>query len=229
MANYYNEKVLAKFHDALRMATEEVRSGKVSEVSISGKNSKMGEVASVSTLPYLTCPARCKGTCAGECYAAKIANLRKSVLISYSRNTALAILKPDLYWQGIRYAMAGRRFFRFHVSGDIMNEQYFAEMVESCRQNPHCQVLAFTKRFEIVNAWISENGSLPENMHLLFSGWDNMRPVNPYHLPETTVYGKDEEPAEEWLLCGGCCHECGCRGTGCWKAQTGETIAFRKH
>lgn len=229
MANYYTEAIMQKFTAAIREAMDEVREGKVTTTTISGKNSKMGEVASVSLPPFLTCPGRCKGTCAHECYAAKIANLRKTVLTSYARNYAMAVLRPDLYWADVERAMMARRFFRFHVSGDILNSEYFERMIEACRKNPHCTVLVFTKRYEIVNAWIQKNGDLPQNLRLLFSGWNNLKPDNPYNLPETTVYEKDEEPKEEWLLCGGNCFECGCRGCGCWKAEKGETIAFRKH
>ena len=225
--NYYNDEIIAKFRKALDDAKADVLAGKVTAVSISKGNVKMGAVPSVSTLPFFTCPAICKGTCGKECYAAKIANLRTSVLISYARNTALMMLKPDLYWQGVIYAMAGTRFFRFHVSGDIPNKAYFENMIDACRKNSHCQVLTFTKRFDVVNAWIDENGDLPENLHILFSGWEDMTPDNPHTLPETNVYS--ESPADNWLLCGGNCFECGCRGVGCWQAKKGDIIAFKKH
>ena len=225
--NYYTAAVLTKFAAALEDAKKEVREGTVTTVSISRGNVKMGAVASVSLLPFLTCPGRCKGTCAGICYAAKIANLRASVLKSYARNTALYMLRPDLFWQGVRYAIAGARFFRFHVSGDIPTAEYFAEMVQAAADFPHCQMLAFTKRYEIVNAWIDENGELPANLHILFSGWEDMEVNNPHNLPETNVY--DTEPDEAWLLCGGNCFECGCRGVGCWQARKGDIIAFKKH
>ena len=227
MARYDTKAIIDKFNAALREAREDVASGAVATVTISRGNEKMGAVPSVSTLPFITCPGRCHGTCSAVCYAAKIANMRSSVLKSYARNTALAMMKPDLYWAGIRYAMAGSRYFRFHVSGDIMNDAYFAEMVKSAQENKHCSVLAFTKRYEIVNAWIAENGELPENLHILFSGWENLETINPYNLPETNVY--DDQPNEDWLLCGGNCFECGCRGVGCWQAKKGDIIAFKKH
>lgn len=229
MANYYRAEVISKFTAALEAAKAEVMSGKVNAVTISKGNIKMGSVASVSTLPLLTCPARCKGTCGAECYAAKIANLRSSVLKSYARNTAIAILKPSVYWAGVNAAMVASRFFRFHVSGDIMNAEYFAEMVKVTEANAHCEVLVFTKRYEVVNAWIAENGDLPKNMHVLFSGWQNLKPINPYGLPETTVYNKGEEPDGSWTLCGGNCLECACSGSGCWAAVKGDTVAFQKH
>ena len=225
--NFYTVEIIRKFVAALKAAKEEVKAGTVNTVSISKGNVKMGAVASVSLLPFLTCPGRCKGTCGRECYAAKIANLRASVLKSYARNTALYLLRPDLYWAGVKYAVKGCRFFRFHVSGDIPTAAYFQEMVNTALDNPHCQILAFTKRYEIVNAWINENGELPGNLHILFSGWEDMAPVNPHSLPETNVY--EQEPDESWLLCGGNCFECGCRGVGCWQAQKGDIIAFKKH
>jgi hypothetical protein len=97
MANYYNEKVMAKFQESLKEAKEEVKAGKITAASISTDNIKMGAVPSVSLLPFITCPGRCKNTCGAECYAAKIANMRGTVLKSYARNTALLMIKPALY------------------------------------------------------------------------------------------------------------------------------------
>ena len=227
--SYYNESIISKFAAALEAAKKEVKAGTVKTVSISDGNVKMRKVPSVSILPFLTCPARCKGTCGPDCYAAKIANLRASVLKSYARNTALALYRPLKFWADVENAVKGVRFFRFHVSGDIVNKEYFANVVDIATANKHCEILLFTKRFEIVNAYIKAFGELPANLHVLFSGWENLKPVNPYNLPETNVYSKDTEPAENWLLCGGNCFECGCRGVGCWQAKKGETIAFKKH
>lgn len=229
MANYNSKEIRQKFMDALREAMEEVKSGKVTTVTISKGNVKMGSVPSVSTLPLVTCPAICNGTCAESCYASKIASLRASVLKSYARNTALLMLKPEFYWMDVKRAMMATRFFRFHVSGDIRNAEDFQNIIDACKENGHCQTLVFTKRYDIVNAWIDTNGDLPENLHLLFSGWTNLNPVNPHNLPETNVYEKGETPNDEWLLCGGNCFECGCRGVGCWQAKKGDVIAFEKH
>lgn len=225
----YNDKVLAKFSDALREAAEEVKTGAVSRVSISNANSKMGNVASVSILPFLSCPGRCAGSCGVKCYAAKLANLRPSVLKSYARNQALAMYRPDLYWAQVNVAVMSVRYFRFHVSGDILNRDYFDHVVEVARSNPKTEILMFTKRYEIVNKWIADNGELPENLHILFSGWANLKPVNPHKLPETNVFKSEDEIREDWKLCGGNCFNCACRGVGCWQAGKGETVAFKMH
>lgn len=203
--------------------------GRNLRVSISGSNSKMGAVSSVSLLPFLTCPERCAGTCGTYCYAAKLANLRNTVRKSYAINTALAIHRPDVYWAGVDYACKGVRYFRFHVSGDILHTDYFNCMVKIARDNPKCEMLCFTKRYELVNAWMDENRFLPANLHILFSGWDKLEPVNPHHLPETNVILRGREPLTNWKLCGGNCFNCACRGVGCWQARSGDVIAFPQH
>ena len=227
---FYNEKVLRKFNNALKKAIELVKSGEDLRVRISNKNSKMGEVASVSLLPFLTCPDCCKTTCGKKCYAAKLANMRKQSLFAYAINTALVMCRPDVFWAQVNAAVMAVRFFRFHVSGDIINMDYFLHMIEIAKNNPYTEILVFTKRYSVVNEWIDKNGKLPENLHILFSGWKDLDPINPHNLPETNVILKGEETfPENWKICGGNCFNCACRGLGCWKAAAGEVIAFHEH
>jgi len=226
---YYNSNTINKFSAALDNAKELVKAGTDLRVRTSNANSKMGNVASVSTLPFLTCPGCCRDTCGAKCYAAKLANLRPAVLTSYAINTALAMLKPKIYWQQVNAAVCAVRFFRFHVSGDIMNAEYFDNMVECANNNPHTEILVFTKQYKIVNDFISNGGEIPGNMHILFSGWSNLAPVNPYNLPETNVFRNESEIKDNWKICGGNCFNCACRGVGCWQANKGDTIAFKMH
>lgn len=248
---YYNEKVISKFVSALAENKEKIQAMKAAYntttekdpaaaavfwntpiVKFSACNSKMGAVASVSLLPFLTCPGRCGKTCGRYCYAAKLANLRPAVLNAYAWNTAIAILWPEKFFADIDNFVKAVRFFRFHVAGDFRNAAYFAACLDIVKNNPHCKFLAFTKQYEIVNAYCDNNGgagAIPENFAILFSGEKELSPINPYRFPETTIFEKDETPGEEWLLCGGNCFSCGCRGVGCWQAKHGETIAFRKH
>ena len=228
-AGYYNEKTLAKFAEALKTARKAVQEGEDVRVRFSAGNTKMGAVASVSTLPFLTCPASCAGTCGAKCYAAKLANLRPNVLKNYAINTALALLLPEEYWRQIAEYVRGVRYFRFHVSGDIINADYFAHMIECARNNPHAEILCFTKRYDVVNSWIDANGDLPENLHILFSGWQNLTPDNPHSLPETNVFTCEDDFNDDWKVCGGNCFNCACRGVGCWQVGNGETIAFKMH
>jgi len=231
----YLEKLTAAKVAALDEVREALAAGKdVSAlVSVSQGNTKMGKVASVSLLPVLTCPARCRGTCADKCYAKKLAILRPSVMKAYARNTAVARLAPDAFFRAVNRAMEKAEHFRFHVSGDIPDYNYLLEVVLSCLRNPHCEVLMFTKKFELVNRLLDSIGALPKNLHCLFSGWTNLFPTaggwNPHRLPETTVYAKDEDFRPEWTPCGGNCLDCAVHDGGCWAARPGETIAFKIH
>lgn len=226
---YYNEKTISKFSEALKAAQTDVVNMTDTRVRISNSNSKMGAVASVSLLPFLTCPGNCAGTCGAACYAAKLANLRPAVLRSYAINTAMALLRPVEYWAQVNAAVMAVRYFRFHVSGDIVNSEYFANIVNVAQSNPHTEILIFTKRYNVVNEWIDANGELPANLHILFSGWTNLVPENPHNLPETNIFTSEADFNENWKVCGGNCFECACRGVGCWQAQKGDTIAFKKH
>ena len=230
-----SEKLITALRDAEAEIKEAMDAGEdlTKFVSISTGNTKMGKVASVSLLPILTCPARCNGTCGDKCYAKKLAILRPTVARAYARNTVVAQLAPHAYFKSVRLAMLRSEYFRFHVSGDIPTVKYLRGIVSACLDYPHCQVLLFTKRFEIVNAYIMDHGPLPQNLHCLFSGWTSLFPTeggfNPYHLPETTVYAKDEDIHPEWIPCGGNCLDCAIHEGGCWAAKPGDTIAFKIH
>lgn len=229
------EKLNEAFREAETEVMEALKNGEdISRfVSISTGNTKMGKVVSVSLLPILTCPALCRGTCGKRCYAKKIALLRSVVARAYARNTVVAKLAPEVFFRVVRDAMKSARFFRFHVSGDIPDSNYLHRVINACESASHCEVLMFTKRFDLVNRYIKEWGSLPGNLHCLFSGWTNLNPtalgLNPYNLPETTVYEKDEDINPEWNLCGGNCLDCAIHDGGCWAAKPGETIAFKIH
>ena len=229
------EKLIAAMHAAEDEVREAMNNGEdlTKFVSISAGNTKMGKVASVSLLPVLTCPGRCKGTCGDKCYAKKLAILRPTVARAYARNTAIARFAPHAFFKAVKMAMQKAEYFRFHVSGDILNPDYLRSVINACKTAPHCQVLMFTKRYEMVNAYIDRSGPLPNNLHCLFSGWTNLFPTdggwNPHRLPETTVYAKEEDIRPEWTLCGGNCLDCAIHDGGCWTARSGETIAFKIH
>lgn len=226
---------LNKLTAAFRAAAADLEAGTLEKaVTISAGNRKMGEIASVSLLPVLTCPGECKTTCGRYCYALKTALFRTSVMKSYAKNTVLALRDPESYWVQVEAAIKRSRFFRFHVSGDAPNMAYLERMITTAAQNPHCEILAFTKRHVWFNLWVAEHGgsiaeAIPANLHVLFSGEKNLKPVNPYHFPETVVIGKDEEIPENVTMCGGSCEHCFCGGLGCIRARQGETIGFIEH
>lgn len=200
-------------------------------VSISRGNSKMGAIPSVSLPPIITCSKEACKHCGKKCYAAKIARLRpKTVGLSYQRNLDILKNDPEKYWREIDAALMVNRFFRFGVSGDIYNKEYLAKMCELARKNSHCQILCFTKQFDIVNEYLEEH-RLPKNLHLIFSAWRGMEMKNPHNLPEAHVMYKDgyttAKDGAKW--CSGNCFECSVNMANCWSLKKSESIIFKEH
>jgi hypothetical protein len=121
------------------------------------------------------------------------------------------------------------RFFRFHVSGDIPNILYLNAMARVAESLPHTSFLVFTKQYNIVNQYINDGMTIPQNLKIIFSNWGDWKCENPHNLPTCEVILKGSEPAQNWKICGGNCTECACRGIGCWELKNGETIAIYEH
>ena len=197
------------------------------KVSISAKNSKMGPIPSVSLPPIITCK-NC-ASCAKKCYAAKLCRLRKSVREAYDRNYKILIEDRDSYFLQIKAAAMVTRFFRWHVSGDIVDIDYLDRMVKIARELKNTDFLAFTKNYDDVNEYFKSHKK-PANLHLIFSlPFDGARIDNPHNLPTAAVILKGQDPDPSYKVCGGNCTECACRGVGCWQLKKGETIAFNEH
>jgi hypothetical protein len=196
-------------------------------VSISKGNSKMGAIPSVSLPACITCNPN--APCFKLCYAAKITRLYKTAKTAYENNLTILQDDPALYWDQVKRAAQTARFFRYHVSGDIPNKEYFNRMVELARELPHTNFLAFTKQFDIVNMFLYNGGEIPQILKIIFSNWGAWKCENPFSLPECEIILKGSKPVQDWKICGGNCTECACRGVGCWEVKNGETIAFYEH
>ena len=199
------------------------------KVSISKGNSKMGAIPSVSLPACITCNQN--APCFKLCYAAKISRLYKTVKTAYENNLHILNTDPAQYWQQVKQGAQMARYFRYHVSGDIPNIDYFVYMVKTARDLPGTNFLAFTKQYHIVNQYINTFGAaaIPSNLKVIFSNWGEWKCENPHGLPECEIILKGSEPARDWKICGGNCTECACAGIGCWELKNGETIAIYQH
>ena len=198
-------------------------------VSISPGNSKMGKINSVSLPSGLTC--RRDAPCYQKCYARKIEGLRSSVRAAYANNYNILQTDPDTYWREVEASIMMSRFFRFHVSGDIPDDAYFEKMIAVAERNKHSQIMCFTKKYGIVNHFIQSGGRIPDNLHIIFSGWKGLAMDNPYNLPEAHVKYKDggTTARSDAKLCSGNCAECAISDGGCWTIKNGEQIVFNEH
>ena len=197
-------------------------------VSISPGNIKMGSIASVSLPSWITC--RMCG-CWAKCYGHKLELLRPNVADAYMKNLEILQKDPDTYWREVEAAIMVSRFFRFHVSGDIPDVDYLNRMVEVSARNHHCEILCFTKKYELVNEFMDNGGVIPGNLHMIFSGWTGLEMVNPYSFPEAHVRYRDGSTTarDDALPCGGNCTECAKTDGGCWVLKPGQQVVFNEH
>ena len=119
--------------------------------------------------------------------------------------------------------------FRWHVSGDILDIDYFDRMVQIARRHPDWIFWTYTKMYLVVNEWIRTHGgtrdALPANLSVMFSVWNGMPCPNPYGLPTFTciMEGMERNP-KDWR-CPGNCQVCIDSGHGCPHGESSDVDA----
>lgn len=203
------------------------------KVTISTTNSKLGGFIPSINLPAgLTC--RADAPCQKGCYAKKGNWIFPNVKQSLADNLEYFKKDPQYYFKEIINFLNNNdvsyKFFRWHSSGDIVNNDYFKGMLKVAEACPQTKFLCFTKKFHIINLYLEAGGKIPENLKIVFSAWDNTFKVdNPYNLPVTYVrFKKDERNAaipEYAIPCVGKCAEC----KACWSLKNGQSVVFNQH
>lgn len=200
-------------------------------VSISKGNSKMGAVPSVSLPPVKTCSPEAVKHCGKKCYVKRyVVRRQKTVGAAYERNLYILNSDPVKFWREVNAAVAMATHFRFGVSGDIPDLPYLLNMIDIANRNPHCEILCFTKQYDIVNFHLKEH-ALPKNLHIIFSAWKGLPMDNSHNLPEAHVFFKDGTTTAKdgARYCSGNCYECAIDNANCWSLKAGEQIIFKEH
>lgn len=219
------------------MTLARARAAELSEVPvndiplcISQGNRKIGRVMNVSLMPVMTC-GNCK-ECKYLCYDIKAClQYPNTVIDARMRNTVIMRRDRNEYFRRIDAACSRRRknkFFRWHVAGDIVDIDYFDNMVQIARNHPDFIFWTYTKMYHIVNAWCDANGrdAVPVNLKIMFSEWRGMPMVNPYNFPEFRVVFKSDAVKPVGHYCPGNCDVCKAAGRGC---VAGETTYCNEH
>ena len=203
------------------------------KIHISAGNMKLGAIMNISLPPVTTCH-NCS-CCKNYCYAVRSYNRLPDTAAAWNENYLLFISDPDRYFHEISKAVKTQRFFRWHVSGEIVNGSYLAGMIRVANENPKCEFLAFTKAYQIVNAAIAAGAVIPSNLHLLFSAAPGVEMPNPYKIPECHINFADPAlntycgGAEYVYHCGGNCTECAVNGCGCFFLKPGDVTVIDQH
>ena len=202
-------------------------------IHISAGNNKLGSIMNISIPPVVTC-SNC-GSCSKYCYAVRSYNRFTGTAAGWNENYLLFLTDPILYFNCISYAVRTQRFFRWHVSGDIVNQEYLTGMIRVANENPKCEFLAFTKAYQIVNTAIDNGAVIPSNLHLLFSAAPGVEMPNPYNIPECHINFADPAldtycgGAEYEYHCTGNCTECAVNGCGCFFLKPGDVTIINQH
>ena len=203
------------------------------KIHISAGNMKLGAIMNISLPPVVTC-SNCQ-SCKNYCYAIRSYNRLPDTANAWNDNLKLFHMDPSRYFSEISKAVKTQRFFRWHVSGDIVNGAYLAGMIRVARENPKTEFLAFTKAYQIVNESIAAGAVIPANLHLLFSAAPGVDMPNPYRLPECHISFADPAQntykggAEYVYQCSGNCTECAVNGCGCFFLKSGDVTIINQH
>lgn len=218
----YSPAVVKKIMEALKVLLAYYMSLAYSalKLHISKGNIKIGRVHNFSMAPGLTCK-NCS-QCLGWCYDLKACWQYLNVRIARAENTAMMLLDRVATFAQINAYICkcrAHKFFRWHVSGDILDVDYFDRMVQIARLHPDWIFWTYTKNYFAVNEWVRQNGgtkdSVPSNLSVMFSVWNGMECPNPYGFPTFTCIMEGMTPDPTEWRCPGNCEACLKAGHGC--------------
>lgn len=198
-------------------------------VYIAQGNAKTGTaVPSVSLIPVYNCK-NCK-QCKDLCYDLRNDCCYPGCRDNRSVNAAILEADPSRYFREISEAAKMYKFFRWHIGGDIIDHEYFMGMIMVAEQNPHCEFLAFTKTFDVVNDYLDEH-DLPKNLHIIFSAWVGLEMDNRHNLPTSNPLFFDGRTTahDGAVYCSGNCTDCAKTNSGCWVMVNGDEVIFPAH
>ena len=199
------------------------------EVCLSDGNTKV-PCKNVSLPPIISCH-NCR-ECKKECYDIKACIQYENVMKARARNYSILKRNFDLYWTQIRTKISRMRkkYFRFHVGGDMVSKEYLTEMVKTARMFPLVRFWTYTKFHSVVNDYVRENGgkekAIPANLSIMFSEWTGMTMDNPYGFGTFIVVDKEQTPPAGVWHCTGDCGICIRANRGC---VVNETAWVWKH
>lgn len=193
-----------------------------SRITITAVTQKMGAVPSVSLEPRLTCSAALP--CWPHCYARRFLMFRPTMRKAWSDNTRAMIEERDRFFLAVRGSLAADNppFFRWHVGGDIPDQDYFDRLFKVACEFPDTRFLVFTKK---LNLRLRRR----ENLNVFASfwpGWGDLAAVRRQGLPVAWVQdGTENRMPRGVKRCAGSCSSC----HFCWVTEPVRDVCFHKH
>lgn len=195
------------------------------ETKISVGNTKLGRIINVNLPPVKSC---CKDVpCSGDkCYALKAYRQYPKTRKAWDTNYELYQIDSNRYFECISNYLEKRRKyvrrFRWHSSGDIIDQKYFNYMIEISKNFPEIKFLCFTKNYNLEY----DVKELPYNFVIRFSMWPGF---SPEIISKNNIYawmddGKDTRIPKNAFKCFNSCKICGF----CWN-NNNRDVVFHKH
>lgn len=185
---------------------------------ISDGNTKLGNIPSVSLPPIVTCINN--APCTDNCYAVRYYRIRPAVREAYQYNYSLLTDNREAYFDGIyQYLIIKRpKRFRWHVAGDIIDQDYFERMLYVIRRTPTTRHLCYTKNYKL------RIGILPDNFRIWFSMWPGWNPPVIPKIPKAWMQdGTETRIPDKHYVCPMDCRKC----AYCWYGY--HDVVFHKH
>jgi hypothetical protein len=195
------------------------------DLIISKGNSKIGAVPNISHTPGDSCRPGVPCLFDG-CYAMKAYRMYPTVRKAWDQNLALWRANPTRFVTKILLYLQDNNpeRFRYHVGGDIPDQDYVDMMVNVAANNEKTSFLAFTKKYEL------EFKDLPSNLTVVLSAWPGLE--FPYakanNMPSAWLSEDPRAPTGSTHI--HCVNHCGDCDYKCWHAlKGGMSVIFNKH
>lgn len=237
--NMSDEKIAARVQKMLLMRAKYLNDINNFHVRLMEGNSKTGEDCyTVSLIPIADCK-NCS-QCRKKCY--DILNVCFIPAVQEVRAQMSAIHKADIdrFWNEVALQVRANNVkeLRGNVGGDYDYED-FIRIRDTFKELPECDFLFFTKSYDDLNQYISENidtypdnFGFPKNVHPIWSVWPDMEGDNIYGVPESHILwpdGSTTAPEYGAYYCGGNCSDCHKWKEGCWNLKKDESVIFGSH
>ena len=192
------------------------------KAKISTGNHKLGrKIPNISLRPIVDC-ANCK-LCAKKCYAMKAYRQYPQVKAAWGHNGKLAKSSKRNEWFADILNYIDKKkpgYFRWHVAGDIIDQDYYEWMCDIAIENPQTKFLAFTKNTNIKFL------HRPKNLAIVISMWPGLPKPNNKMPLAWFQDGTETRVPKSAILCPGSCDECKI----CWNLpRIKKDVVFNKH
>ena len=190
-------------------------------ISISTGSSKLNSIPSISLPPIKTCSTQIM--CKSKCYAIKSYIRFPDVRNAWDRNYNLFLDNPKKYFHEIDsyLKLYLPKYFRWHISGDIVNSDYLQEVLTIANNHKKTNFLLYTKKYYLLPTIIKK----PSNLEIVLSVWLDQEIPN-YNYPLAFTQRKEDKKRKNTIICEKNCTDCKI----CWHlSKLKKNIIFKLH